>query len=170
MKTTKLLVCCLLAISTTNSFANDNQQVQNKDTVTIENAENPFYPKYLNENIQHAVNTIVDMKLREDRKKLAELQRKEKARTEKEKKERLAKQQGKSKRSYAKIPNSITAKSLIKNNLGGYEIVTKSGTALKKGSRVYGGTVTAITNSFIYLGRSEKGIIKHYKIKYNVSF
>jgi len=170
MKKTKLLVCCLLAISTTNSFANNNQQGQEEDTVAIENAENPFYPKYLNENIQHAVDAIVDMKLREDRKKLAELQKKEKARIEKEKKERLAKQQGKSKRSYAKIPNSITAKSLTKNDLGGYEIITKSGTTLKKGSRVYNGTVTAITSSFIYLDRNEKGKVRHYKIKYNVSF
>jgi hypothetical protein len=170
MKKTKLLVCCLLTITTTSSFANNNQQRQEKNTVTIENAENPFYPKYLNENIQHAVDAIVNMKLREDRKKLIELQRKEKARIEKERKEKLAKQQGKSKRSYAKIPNSVTAKSLTKNDLGGYEIVTKSGTILKKGSRVYNGIVTAITSSFIHLDRNEKGTTRHYKIKYNVSF
>ena len=169
MNTRRMIVGCLAIVLAVNSYAQESK-VQDSNSDSIGNQANPFYPKYLNENIQHAVDAIVDMKLREDRKKLAELQKKEKERIEKERKEKLAKQQGKSKRSYAKIPNSITVKSLTKNNLGGYEIITKSGTEIKKGSRVYGGVVTAVASSFVYLDRNEKKMLKHYKIKYNVSF
>lgn len=166
MKKTKLLTCCLLAILSTSSFANDNQ----KDINIAKNTDNPFYPKYLKENIKNAVDIIVNMQLREDRKKIAELQRKERERKERERKEKLKKEQEKNKESYKKIPSFLSVKSLTKNNLGEYEIVTKSGTILKKWVKVYGGTVSLITNSSIFLNRNENGIVKHYKIKYNVSF
>ncbi len=142
------------------------QAVETSVTAKINNG-NPFYPKYLKENISKAIDVVVA-------EKLAQLKKEEKIKLEKLKKENgikdSKKQKTKKVKKYAKIPSSLKMESAIKSAKGQYVLKTIKGTVIEEGSSLYGGTVVSIDNDVLTIRRKEFSKIKYHLVKYEVIF
>jgi hypothetical protein len=156
-----IVITTILTIMSSGLFANEAN-----DSTSITNGTNPFYPQYLKENITHAVDALVGIQLRDERAKIAKLEKE----LEKKEREKKINTSIKNKKTYAKIPSTIQVSSLTRNKLGQYSLKTSSGSVLKVGKSIYGGKITNITSDTISIARKEFGKTKKHTASYNVAF
>jgi len=159
----KVATYCLLIIYAINSFASSSLISSIATKSTVSRYSNPFYPKYLRKNVEHAIKIIVEQKIKKNREQVNKISYKNKKISYKNKKKSVQMR-------LPSIPNSINVKFLTRNNSGRYNILTQQGLHIQKGSKLYDGTVVKISKFFIYLSRKEKRVIKYYKIRYSVIF
>jgi len=129
--------------------------------------DNPFYPKYLKENISKAIDVVVA-------EKLVQLKKEEKIKLEKLKKDNGIKDTKKEKKSkikkYTPIPSYLEMESATKNASGKYVLKTKKGTVIQEGSSLYSGKVVSIDSDIFTIKRKEFSKNKYYLVKYEVIF
>jgi len=134
----------------------------NGDIGELDKKDNPFYPKYLKENIEHAVEVLVQEKLKSKKKKNTVKCNQ----TSEVKKKKTTKK----KKTYPKIPSRIIVKSLSKNSKGDFVLITEKGSIITKGTKLYGGTVKDITMKNIIIERRENGVLRKHYINSTIVF
>lgn len=159
---TLLTASSLLAISQNNMHNDGNEIVNKKNTDILQDKDNPFYPKYLQKNIESAVEVLVKEKLKEKKKRKDDGCSKQ----QQSKKNKHSKR----KKAYQKIPNNIVVKSLSKNAKGEFVLITDDSKVLKKGVSIYGGIIKDITTRSVILERRENGVKKQHYVRFTIVF
>lgn len=132
-------------------------------SIPVQQNSNPFYPKYLKQDISRAVNKVVSQKIKIFKK----LEKKRLSQLEADSEKSLKKPVTKSKKVYPRIPSFLLMQSQIKNSTGMFILKTIQGTTIQRGSKIYEGRVTSIGKSSLILKRHNKNYIISYRISFN---